>query len=174
MGDSKTNLETNHRNTCRRPGRRSSSTSYNTPSRRIGDSKTNHQDQQLTGLVVLNTPSRMIPFSHVIDWLPNDIDPDIDSTAESLPTLNEIDTPMDFTIFPSQFERSASYYVSQYGRNLHDTPLPQVLQSYNNLRLNAVDHMDTTVVEVENDNIRSLRDATATGSDPEELLVVVD
>jgi len=34
------------------------------------------------------------------------------------------------------------------------------------------------VVEVENDNIRSLRDATATGSDPvsmtEELLIVVD
>ena len=82
-----------------------------------------------------------------------------------------------FTIFPSLFERSASYYVSQYGRNLHHTPLPQVVQSHNNLRLNAVDHMDA-VVEVENDNIRSLRDATATGSDPvsmtEELLIVVD
>ena len=52
-----------------------------------------------------------------------------------------------------------------------------IRSSHNNLRLNAVDHMDA-VVEVENDNIRSLRDATATGSDPvsmtEELLIVVD
>ena len=135
-----------------------------------GDFKSNHPRDHL-----VVPPSRRISHSHVLDWRPNDID----FTAESLPTLNEIDT-MDryFTIFPSLFERSASYYVSQYGRNLHHTPLPQVVQSYNNLRLNAVDHMDTTVVEVENDNIRSLRDATATGSDPvsmtEELLIVVD
>ena len=142
MGDSKTNWDGNYGNwvQVQQP-------LIHTPSRRMGDSKTNHRDQQ----PLVGTPLRRILHSQICRR---------DMTSRRiLHSHIDFTAGMGLSMFPSVFpsvprmERSASFYVSRYGRNLLGTPLPQVEQSYN------------TAV-------------TATGSDPvsttEELYVVVD
>ena len=154
MGDSKTNWDGNYGNwvQVQQP-------LIHTPSRRMGDSKTNHRDQQ----PLVGTPLRRILHSQICrrDMTSRRIlHSHIDFTAgmglsmfpSVFPSVPRMERSASFYPVP-RMERSASFYVSRYGRNLLGTPLPQVEQSYN------------TAV-------------TATGSDPvsttEELYVVVD